>query len=131
MWRYKTKRRRAVAEEDIQIALQRRGYGDYLKTNVRIEFTPEEVKEYDVKGTEADGIYSYPFMVIYFVDGQLHLKYKQELRDEQIDKVLRKRGYTVLRLPYVAPLREWRKIEIVTEIIKTLNKKGYGARGRI
>jgi len=124
MWRYKTKSR-AVAEEDIQLALQAEGYGDYLRTNVGFEFTAEEIKEYGVKGTNVDGIYGYPFTVIYFIDGQLHLKFKQQWRDEQITKVLRNRGFTVLRLPYTAPLREQRKTEIITEIIETLNKKGY------
>lgn len=122
MWRRKVKPR-AVAEDDIQLGLQDRGSANLLRTNVGIKFTSEEVKEYRVHGTNVDGIYGYPFMVIYFLDGQPHLGNKQSWKDQQIDKVLRKRGFTVLRFPYTAPIRERRKAEIITEIIKSLANK--------
>ncbi|UCE29434.1 MAG: DUF559 domain-containing protein [Candidatus Bathyarchaeota archaeon] len=122
MWRRRVKPR-AVAEDDIQLELQDRGLANLLRTNVGIRFTSEEVKKYRVHGTNVDGIYGHPFMVIYFLDGQPHLGNKQSWKDQQIDKVLRKRGFTVLRFSYIAPMRKGRKAEIITEIVKALNCK--------
>src|SRR2546425_5927227 len=45
---------------------------------------------------------SEPRPLIVFVDGRVHLKTSQTIKDEELRTLLRKRGYRVLELQYVS-----------------------------
>lgn len=129
-WEYRRARMqvgRGKAETLIQIDLQLAGLERNLTTNRGFTFTKHETRHIakrHVLGTNVDGLYM-NYNVIYFLDGPHHSKGKQPRKDEAIDRVLRHRGFTVLRFPYVPPISKKRRIEIVSRISEVLLKNGY------
>jgi len=55
----------------------------------------------EIPVTTADFYFSLdPRPLLVFVDGQVHLRTKQMMKDEELRTLLRKRGYRVLELSY-------------------------------
>lgn len=118
---------RSEAETLIQIDLQHAGLERNLTTNRGFKFTKYETRHIakrHVLGTNVDGLYM-NYMLIYFLDGPHHAKGKQPRKDEAIDRVLKHRGFTVLRFPYCSPISNKRCLEIVTRIREALLENGY------
>lgn len=59
--------------------------------------------------------------LIVFVDGQVHLKKTQMMKDEELRTLLRKRGYRVLELSY-AGYSDKKRDELCREIMSHLGK---------
>ncbi len=60
--------------------------------------------------------------LIVFVDGPVHLKTTQMMKDEELRSLLRKRGYRVLELSY-AGYTDKKRDELYREIISGLGKE--------
>lgn len=125
MWRRYAKSR-AIASDLIQQDLAKIGYSKGLISEHGFKFTAAELHDYQVHGTTVD--FMYPrFDFIIFLDGQPHLKDRQQTRDFGVTQVLKERGYTVKRYSYSAPISLKQRKEIVTAIKKVLDAKGYRA----
>src|SRR5437867_4572611 len=59
--------------------------------------------------------------LIVFVDGRVHLKTTQMLKDEELRTLLRKRGYRVLELNYTG-YSDKKRDELCREIVSHLGK---------
>ena len=59
--------------------------------------------------------------LIVFVDGPVHLKTAQMMKDEELRTLLRKRGYRVLELSYTG-YSDRKRDELYREIMKGLGK---------
>ncbi len=59
--------------------------------------------------------------LIVFVDGPVHLKTSQTMKDEELRTLLRKRGYRVLELSYTG-YTDKRRDELYREILNGLGK---------
>src|SRR5438034_2497618 len=62
-----------------------------------------------------------PRPLIVFVDGQVHLKTSQVVKDEELRTLLRKRGYRVLELNYDS-YSERKRRQLYEEILVSLGK---------
>src|SRR5438128_1463488 len=62
-----------------------------------------------------------PRPLIVFVDGQVHLKTAQMMKDEDLRSLLRKRGYRVLELVYSC-YTDKKRDELYQEILNGLGK---------
>jgi very-short-patch-repair endonuclease len=63
-----------------------------------------------------------PRPLIVFVDGQVHLKMAQMMKDEDLRSLLRKRGYRVLELSY-GSYTDKKRDELYREIVKQLGRE--------
>ncbi len=59
--------------------------------------------------------------LIVFVDGQVHLKTSQMIKDEELRTLLRKRGYRILELFYDS-YSDKKRDELYNEILNSLGK---------
>jgi len=59
--------------------------------------------------------------LIVFVDGSVHLKTSQMMKDEELRTLLRKRGYTILELSY-SSYSDKKRDELYREILNGLGK---------
>jgi hypothetical protein len=96
-----------------------------------------DLKKEFVAGTTVDLFWGTPEISPHyavFIDGvavgktgvpKLHLRARQERRDELVTAALERRGIHVDRFQYGPPLRKWRKIEICDAIEVVLEKSGY------
>jgi hypothetical protein len=100
-----------IAKAEILVALEfsRRMMTYGFQTSIGFTFTEEEIERFHVYGTVVDGIWP-KVDVIYFLDGQPHLKSNAMIRDEAITACLEARGFKVLRFPYKAPISHTRKL---------------------
>ena len=62
-----------------------------------------------------------PRPLIVFVDGQVHLKTSQMMKDEELRTLLRKRGYRILELSY-SSYSDKKRDELYGEILNGLGK---------
>jgi len=62
-----------------------------------------------------------PRPIIVFVDGQVHLKTSQMVKDEELRALLRKRGYRVLELSY-SGYSDKKRDELYEEILNGLGR---------
>jgi very-short-patch-repair endonuclease len=62
-----------------------------------------------------------PRPLIVFVDGQVHLKATQMIKDEELRTLLRKRGYRILELSY-SSYTDRKRDELYREILNGLGK---------
>lgn len=62
-----------------------------------------------------------PRPLVVFVDGRVHLKTAQMIKDEELRTLLRKRGYRVLELSYNG-YSDKRRDELYTEIMSHLGR---------
>src|SRR2546429_7623208 len=62
-----------------------------------------------------------PRPLIVFVDGKVHLKTAQMIKDEELRTLLRKRGYRVLELSYDA-YSDFKRDFLYKEILNSLGK---------
>ena len=53
-----------------------------------------------------------------YLDGPPHLKRNVERRDIEVKKTAEEQGFHVLRYPYTTPLKDSRRLEIVTDILR-------------
>jgi very-short-patch-repair endonuclease len=60
--------------------------------------------------------------LIVFVDGPIHLKTAQMMKDEELRTLLRKRGYRVLELSYTG-YTDKKRDELCQEIVKQLGRE--------
>ncbi len=60
--------------------------------------------------------------LIVFVDGKVHLKTSQAVKDEELRTLLRKRGYRVLELSYDS-YSEKKRDQLYAEILENLGKE--------
>ena len=63
-----------------------------------------------------------PRPLIVFVDGPVHLKTSQMIKDEELRTLLRKRGYRILELSY-SSYTDKRRDELYQEIVKQLGRE--------
>src|SRR5712691_3991097 len=63
-----------------------------------------------------------PRPLIVFVDGRVHLKTIQTMKDEELRTLLRKRGYRILEL-YYDSYSEKKRDELYREILNNLGKE--------
>ena len=78
-----------------------------------------------VHGTITD-FYWHRYEYVVYLDGvQVHVKPNQSSKDVLVTKALIKRGKTVDRYTYKAPLTETRKVEICDLIQEKLGRFGY------
>jgi len=63
-----------------------------------------------------------PRPLIVFVDGPVHLKTIQRIKDEELRTLLRKRGYRILELSY-SSYTDKRRDELYQEIVKQLGRE--------
>ena len=63
-----------------------------------------------------------PRPLIAFVDGPVHLKTIQRIKDEELRTLLRKRGYRTLELSY-SSYTDKRRDELYQEIVKQLGRE--------
>jgi very-short-patch-repair endonuclease len=63
-----------------------------------------------------------PRPLIVFVDGPVHLKTSQMMKDEELRTLLRKRGYRVLELSY-GSYTDKKRDELYREIVKQLGRE--------
>src|SRR5437899_789527 len=62
-----------------------------------------------------------PRPLIVFVDGRVHLKTSQTIKDEELRTLLRKRGYRILELCYES-YSEKKRDQLYEEILNSLGK---------
>src|SRR6266496_3844193 len=60
--------------------------------------------------------------LIVFVDGPVHLKTAQMMKDEELRTLLRKRGYRILELTYTG-YTDRKRDELYKEIVKQLGRE--------
>jgi very-short-patch-repair endonuclease len=63
-----------------------------------------------------------PRPLIVFVDGPVHLKTTQMMKDEDLRSLLRKRGYRILELSYRS-YSDKKRDELYREIVKQLGRE--------
>jgi very-short-patch-repair endonuclease len=63
-----------------------------------------------------------PRPLIVFVDGPVHLKTAQMMKDEELRTLLRKRGYRILELSY-SSYSDKKRDELYREIVKQLGRE--------
>jgi very-short-patch-repair endonuclease len=63
-----------------------------------------------------------PRPLIAFVDGPVHLKTAQMMKDEELRTLLRKRGYRILELSY-SSYSDKKRDELYREIVKQLGRE--------
>jgi very-short-patch-repair endonuclease len=63
-----------------------------------------------------------PRPLIVFVDGRVHLKTSQMVKDEELRTLLRKRGYRILELSY-SSYSDKKRDELYREIVKQLGRE--------
>jgi very-short-patch-repair endonuclease len=63
-----------------------------------------------------------PRPLIVFVDGPVHLKTTQMIKDEELRTLLRKRGYRILELSY-SSCTDKKRDELYREIVKQLGRE--------
>ncbi len=63
-----------------------------------------------------------PRPLIVFVDGQVHLKTSQMMKDEELRTLLRKRGYRVLEL-YYDSYSDKKRDQLYEELLSSLGKQ--------
>jgi very-short-patch-repair endonuclease len=63
-----------------------------------------------------------PRPLLVFVDGRVHLKTSQMIKDDELRTLLRKRGYRILELSY-ANYSDERRDEFYAEILSSLGKE--------
>jgi very-short-patch-repair endonuclease len=63
-----------------------------------------------------------PRPLIVFVDGPVHLKMAQMMKDEELRTLLRKRGYRILELSY-GSYTDKKRDELYREIVKQLGRE--------
>jgi very-short-patch-repair endonuclease len=63
-----------------------------------------------------------PRPLIVFVDGRVHLKTTQMMKDEELRALLRKRGYKILELSY-GSYTDSKRDELYGEIMSSLGKQ--------
>jgi very-short-patch-repair endonuclease len=63
-----------------------------------------------------------PRPLIVFVDGPVHLKIAQMMKDEELRTLLRKRGYRILELSY-SSYSDKKRDELYREIVKQLGRE--------
>src|SRR5205807_3099659 len=63
-----------------------------------------------------------PRPLIVFVDGRVHLKTSQMMKDEELRTLLRKRGYRILELSY-SSYTDKKRDELYREIVKQLGRE--------
>jgi len=59
--------------------------------------------------------------LVVFVDGPVHLKMAQMMKDEELRTLLRKRGYRILELSY-SSYSDTKRDELYREIMRSLGK---------
>ena len=78
--------------------------------------------EVEILVTTADFYFAtVPRPLIVFVDGKVHLKFSQAIKDEELRTLLRKRGYRVLELCYDS-YSDKKRDELYSEILQSLGK---------
>jgi very-short-patch-repair endonuclease len=60
--------------------------------------------------------------LIVFIDGPVHLKMAQMMKDEELRTLLRKRGYRILELSY-SSYSDKKRDELYREIVKQLGRE--------
>jgi very-short-patch-repair endonuclease len=60
--------------------------------------------------------------LIVFVDGRVHLKTSQMMKDEELRTLLRRRGYRILELLYEG-YSDKKRDELYVEILRTLGRE--------
>lgn len=73
-----------------------------------------------LKATIPDFMYPQKKLAVYLDGVQVHTKNKVEARDEEIDNLLERQGWTVLRLRYNPPLTRERLAEIIQAVRERL-----------
>jgi very-short-patch-repair endonuclease len=63
-----------------------------------------------------------PRPLIVFVDGRVHLRTAQMMKDEELRSLLRKRGYRILELSY-SSYSDKKRDELYREIVKQLGRE--------
>jgi very-short-patch-repair endonuclease len=63
-----------------------------------------------------------PRPLIVFVDGPVHLKTTQMMKDEELRTLLRKRGYRILELSY-SSYTDKKRDELYREIVRQLGRE--------
>ncbi len=61
--------------------------------------------------------------LLVFVDGPIHLRKSQRVKDEELRCLLRKRGYRVLELPFTS-YSDHKRDELYKEILNALHRTG-------
>jgi very-short-patch-repair endonuclease len=95
-------------ETELAIKLQRSGI--YYHTQVEIPITTVDFY-FPLE----------PRPLIVFVDGRVHLKTTQMMKDEELRTLLRKRGYRILELSY-SSYTDKKRDELYQEIMSGLGK---------
>ena len=114
---YKERMKVPVSKGEYQlfIALKRAGLGDGIITQRKIQLRePDEAHPHGLV-TTPDFLYPRRMLALYLDGNNVHRGYRLE-RDEEIDELMKLKGWTVVRFPYHAPLSDKRKREIVEEV---------------
>ena len=108
-WRNRLKVSPSKAEIDVLLGLEERGLtrGMFRDVEICLEITIPDFHWPD-KGLPV------------YLDGPVHERERQRLRDELIDDKLRRRGLRPLRIPYRPPLSERRLSEVLNQIKEAL-----------
>jgi|SRR5271157_51412 len=123
---FREKMKVPVSRAEVQVALEfsKRMMTYGFQSQIGFTFTVEETAEFHVYGTVVDGIWP-SVKLIYFLDGQPHLKTHALLRDAGITACLEKRGWLVLRFKYNAPISHSRILEVADAVQNVLRMRGY------
>lgn len=122
MWRERLNVKVSNAELFLVMELQSRKLTRHMVTQEPFKFDGEED---GVEGTFIDIYYYNPVQLAVFVDNPHHSRFRQESKDELIDKALAKRGILSLRLSNVPPVQrrsDGRLVEWADTIQEILNK---------
>lgn len=77
-----------------------------------------------VKATVVD-VYLPESRTLVYLDGPHHKKGKSVIWDAEIDAILSRRGFRILRYIYKPPIKKWQLAEILADIRKTDRKSVF------
>ena len=120
---YKEKMCVSVSKGEYQlfIALSRAGLTEGLTTQVPVKLRePDDLRPHGLV-TIIDFAYKRQMQALYLDGNNVHKGYRLE-RDEEIDELMKLKGWTVVRFPYHAPLSDKRNREIVEEVRRLKQK---------
>ena len=107
-WRERLHANPSRMEQEIAIKLQEDGIPYHTQVEIPI--------------TAADFYFpTEPKPTIVFVDGRVHLKTSQMMKDEELRSLLRKRGYKVLEMVY-SNYSDKKRDELYKEILDSLGR---------
>ena len=108
-WRERLRVRTSRMEQELAINLQENRIGYLTQVEIHI--------------TTADFYFPLePRPLIVFVDGRVHLRTNQTIKDEELRTLLRKRGYRILELSY-DNYSDKKRDQLYEEILNTLGKR--------